>query len=153
MFTVTEAIPVNIPGEPILTRTDVWNGLVAKARDAVPYVEAMSYCTVTNEISPLVFDRDIVFHGEPMAERITLEPENEVTFERLSGSVLGTIWNTIEDEAGELKLRFTFTLEVDGIAAGSPEERAYADRMKGGYIHAVSTTLATIRRNVRLQNR
>jgi Domain of unknown function (DUF1857) len=147
VFTVTDAIPVNVPGEPLLTRSDVWRGLVEKSRNAVPFVDAMSYCQVTKEISPSQFDRDIIFHGEPMKERITLEPESKVTFERLSGSVLGTIWNTIEEERGALMLRFTFTLSVEGIADGSPEERAYADQMTAGYVNAVRTTLATIRKN------
>ena len=147
MFTVTDSIPVNVPGEPILTRSDVWNGLVAKSRNAVPFVDAMSYCQVTEEISPSQFDRDIVFHGEPMKERITLEPESKVTFERLSGSVLGTIWNTIEENDGAFILRFTFTLSVDGIADGSAEERTYSDQMTAGYVNAIRTTLATIRKN------
>jgi hypothetical protein len=150
MFTITESIPVNVPGEPVLDRANVWDGLVAKSRDAVPYVDAMTYCKVVDEISPTVFDRDIEFHGEYMKERITLEPQECVTFERLSGSVLGTIWNTVEENAaGELFLRFTFSLSVSGIAAGSREEQAYAQTMKAGYMRAVATTLATIRRTAR----
>ena len=149
MFTVTHAIPVNVPEEPILTRSDVWRGLVEKSRNAVPFVEAITYCEVIAEISPLQFDREIEFHKEFLKERITLEPESQVTFERLSGTVLGTIWNTIEEDDGALMLRFTFTLSVDGIAGGSAEERAYSERMTAGYVNAVKTTLAAIRENAR----
>ena len=145
MFTVSEVLPVNIAGAPVLTRSDVWNGLVAKARDAVPFVRAMQRCDVIDEISPLQFDREIELHGETLRERITLDPQTRVTFERLSGNVLGTIQNIIEDVDGALFLRFTFTLNVNGMANGSPEERAYADRMKASYLDAVRTTLETIR--------
>jgi hypothetical protein len=88
-----------------------------------------------------------VFRGEPAGERVTFFPREEVRFERLSGATLGTIHNLIEEtDDGALTLRFTFSLEREGIAPGSDEEQAYAREMEGAYLGAVDATLAAIRR-------
>jgi hypothetical protein len=64
--------------------------------------------------------------------------------------VMGTILNEIlEDENGELELRFSFDLELEGAAPGSQEEKDYEETMKGDYAKAVESTLAAIRRWVR----
>ena len=63
---------------------------------------------------------------------------------------MGTILNEIVAmENGETGLRFTFTLDVDGLAGGSPEENEFAQRMSQSYFQGVGTTLAEIRRQVR----
>jgi hypothetical protein len=81
---------------------------------------------------------------------VTLEPEEKVRFERTSGAVLGTILNEIlEDDDGELLLRFSFDLELEGVEPGSAEEKDYEATMKGDYEKAVESTLAAIRRWVR----
>ncbi len=80
----------------------------------------------------------------------TLEPQETVRFERTSGDVLGTILNEIlEDDDGELSLRFSFDLELQGVEAGSAQETEYEATMKGDYEKAVEATLAAIRRWVR----
>src|SRR5713226_3467548 len=147
MIYVTNAVPVNEPGEPALTRGDVWAGLVKKAENALPFVPAMTHCEVLERRGELEFDREIEFRGQHFIERITLEPETRVTFTRLEGEVLGTIANEIgEDEAGDLSLRFSFALVLKGVVPGSVEEAEYAEGMKGDYLKAVEATLAAIRR-------
>lgn len=147
MIHVTNAVPVNEPGEPTLTRSDVWAGLELKANNALPFVPAMTHCEVLERRGELEFDREIEFRGQQFVERITLEPENRVTFTRIAGDVLGTIANEIEeDDAGDLSLRFTFALVLKGVAPGSVEEAEYAEGMKGDYLKAVEATLAAIRR-------
>jgi hypothetical protein len=97
--------------------------------------------------SPLQFVRDIVLRGEKMRELVTLEPETRVTFERLAGPVLGTIFNEIEEDAGgALSLRFSFKLKPEGIAPDSDAERDYARTMESDYMKAVDATLAAIRK-------
>lgn len=82
-----------------------------------------------------------------MRERVTLTAEKQVTFERLSGPVLGTIQNYIDEDAnGELSLRFAFELQPEGMAPGSAEEKEYAANMEKAYLGAVDATLAAIRR-------
>lgn len=151
MFTVSRAMPVNPPdlpdGEPRLNRADVWGGLELKANNALPFVPSITHCVVTERESEHSFVREIEFRGERSHERVTLEPQQRVTFERLDGKVSGRILNEIEDDpdAG-LQLRFTYALEIDGIAAGSREEQEYAAGMEADYLKAVGATLAAVRR-------
>jgi hypothetical protein len=146
MIFVSHALPVNVPDEPRLDRQQVWEGLVLKANNALPFVPAMTYCEVTQRHSDTVFDRDIDFRGQRFTERITLEPPHRVTFTRIAGSVLGTIANEIQSTDDGLALRFSFALVVAGVAGGSAEEQAYADSMTGDYLQAVAATLNAMRR-------
>jgi Domain of unknown function (DUF1857) len=69
-----------------------------------------------------------------------------VKFERTSGRVLGTILNEIiEDGDGDLALKFTFTLSIDGVAAGSAAEEEFTSQMEEGYLMAVRATLMAMR--------
>jgi Domain of unknown function (DUF1857) len=146
MIFVSHTLPVNVPDEPRLGRQQVWEGLVLKANNALPFVPAMTYCEVTQRHSDTVFDRDIDFRGQRFTERITLEPPHRVTFTRIAGPVLGTIANEIIDGNEGLALRFSFALVVTGVAGGSAEEQAYADSMTGDYLQAVAATLNAMRR-------
>ena len=146
MIFVTHRLPVNVPGEPVLDRAAVWDGLVLKASNALPFVPSMTYCEVTDWLSDTVFDRDIDFRGQRFTERITLEAPHRVVFTRTAGPVLGTIANEIEDTAGGLALRFSFALVVAGVAGGTDTEQEYADSMTGDYLKAVAATLNAMRR-------
>ncbi len=152
MIFVTHQLPVNVEGEPRLDRAAVWDGLVLKANNALPFVPSMTYCEVTERYSDTIFDRDIDFRGERFTERITLEPPHRVTFTRIAGPVLGTIVNEIEGAneiegpEDDLKLRFSFALVVEGVEGGSAQEQEYADSMTGDYLKAVAATLNAMRR-------
>lgn len=151
MIFVTHALPVNVPGEPRLNRPNVWDGLVLKANNALPFVPAMTYCEVTRRHCDTVFDRDIALsigqgRGQRFTERITLEAPHRVTFTRIAGPVLGTIANEIEGTDDNLALRFSFALVVCGVEGGSAEEKAYAESMTGDYLKAVEATLNAMRR-------
>lgn len=146
MIFVSHQLPVNEPGEPVLARADVWDGLVMKANNALPFVPSMTSCEVTARHGENSFDRDIDFRGQRMTERITLEPPHRVVFTRIAGPVLGTIANEIEGGADDLRLRFSFALVVIGVESGSAQEQQYADSMTGDYLKAVAATLAAMRR-------
>jgi len=152
MIFVTHQLPVNVPGQPHLDRAAVWDGLVLKANNALPFVPSMTYCEVTQRHSDTVFDRDIDFRGERFTERITLEQPHRVTFTRIAGPVLGTIANEIEGAADDLRLRFSFALVVAGVEGGSAAEQEYADSMTGDYLKAVAATLAAMRRLAEQKN-
>ncbi|WP_433684818.1 SRPBCC family protein [Nocardia sp. CA-119907] len=149
MIYVTHRLPVNEPGEPTLDRIAVWQGLVMKANNALPFVPAMTHCEVTARLDDWTFDREMELFGDRYSERIALQPERRVVFTRLSGPVLGTITNDIEEDAGELFLRFSFALVLGGVQSGSPEESAYADETTTHYIAAVGATLNAMRRVAR----
>jgi hypothetical protein len=146
MIYVSHQLPVNVPGEPVLDQAAVWQGLVLKANNALPFVPSMTYCEVTQRYGDTVFDRDIDFRGARFTERITLEEPHRVVFTRIAGPVLGTIANEIEGGPDDLWLRFSFALVVAGVVAGSPAEREYADSMTGDYLKAVAATLDAMRR-------
>ena len=152
MIFVTHALPVNAPGEPLITRDALWEGLVRKAENALPFVPSMTDCTVTARHSDTVFDRDIVFKGQAFSERITLEHPHRVVFTRIAGPVLGTIANEIEGAESEdgspddLTLRFSFALTVAGEPGGSAGEKAHADQMTDSYRAAVAATLGAVRK-------
>lgn len=148
MFTLTHTIPVNTE-EPALTRGQIWQGLLLKAENPVPFLDAMSACEVIERGDNWLL-RDFTLRGEDMQERVTFEPQERVTFERTRSSAMGTILNEIVPlDDGSMGLRFTFTLDVDGLADGSPEETEYAERMSQSYFQGVGSTLAEIRRQVR----
>jgi hypothetical protein len=143
---VSHSLPVNEAGSPVLRRADVWDGLVLKANNALPFVAAMTECVVTARLSDTVFDRDIVLRGQPHTERITLQEPQRVVFTRIAGPVLGTIANEIEGDDEDLRLRFSFALVVTGVEPGSPEEQEYADGMTADYLKAVASTLDAMRK-------
>jgi len=146
MIFVTHDLPVNVPGEPHLDRAAVWDGLVLKANNALPFVPSMTFCEVTARHGDTVFDRDIEFRGQRFTERIMLEAPHRVVFTRIAGPVLGTIANEIEDSADDLRLRFSFALVIAGVEGGSPAEQEYAESMTGDYLKAVAATLTAMRR-------
>src|SRR6478672_6241324 len=129
MFSVDKAVPVNLnlnPGDPVLTRDQIWEGLLMKAYDAKPFVHLMTKCEVTKEFENGI-ERDIVFRGMDLTERLTFYPKQKVEFVRTRGIEMGAIVNEIlEDEAGGLQLRFAFSLEREDIAPDSPVEREFA---------------------------
>ncbi|MFT3695551.1 MAG: DUF1857 family protein [Kofleriaceae bacterium] len=145
MITLERSVVINPPGtERPITRSEAWHGLVMKADNALPFVPSMTYCKVVERETPTRFVRDIEFRGDKMRERVELFPEKQVTFTRMSGPVLGTINNYIDDTKDGLALRFTFALEVTGA---TPEaEREYGETMKQAYLGAVDATLAAIRK-------
>ena len=149
MIFVTHRLPVNEPGRPRVDRAALWDGLVAKAGNALPFVAAMERCEVVARHDPNTFDREITFRGQDFTERITLEAPHRVVFTRLAGPVLGTIANEIEGGGDDLALRFSFALVVHGVEGGSAAEREYADGMAADYLQAVASTLAAVRRVVR----
>ncbi|MCZ0984792.1 SRPBCC family protein [Streptomyces diastatochromogenes] len=146
MIFVSHVIPVNEAGEPRLDRAAVWEGLVLKANNALPFVPAMSDCRVTERHSDACFDRDIRIRGDAFRERITLEAPHRVVFTRLAGPILGTIANEIEGEGDDMRLRFSFALVLAGTPGNSAAEETYARTMTGDYIQALTATRDAMRR-------
>jgi hypothetical protein len=117
-----------------------------KAQNALPFVPKMEKCDVIEQRENFIL-RDIRFGGDDLREAVTLTPKTKVEFRRVEGRVLGVITNEIlENPAGDLELRFSFELEIDGVEPGSPEERDYESNMRDAYIGAVAATLAAIRK-------
>lgn len=150
MFELSRTIAVNDdPRQPMLTRQDVWAGLLLKANNALPYVPQMQKCEVVEQGAGWLV-RDIVLKGVAMRERVTFEPERRVIFERIGGPEPGRIENTIGvDAGGALTLTFSFSLSKQGLASGSKEERDHFAPMEGMYFGAVASTLDAVRKTAR----
>jgi hypothetical protein len=151
MVHASRTIKVNTdPKEPKLTRALVWRGLVMKAENPLPFVPVITACRIVERQGDERFVREIVDKGDTITEIVTLQPQSTVEFERTSGRVLGTILNEIiEDNDGDLALKFTFRLGVEGIEPDSAAERDFADHMEEGYLMAVAATLKAMRKLAR----
>jgi Domain of unknown function (DUF1857) len=148
MIELSHSVLVNDPADPespVLTRDDVWEGLVMKAENALPFVPKMEKCDVVERRENFVL-RDIRFGGDDLREAVTLTPKTKVQFHRVQGRVLGDITNEIlENSSGELELKFSFALQIEGVESGSAEEQQYEANMKDAYMGAVVATLGAIR--------
>jgi hypothetical protein len=149
MYTLSVSYEVNPPGvAPSLTPAQVWQGLVMKAENALPFVPAMEACRVIERYDD-GFLREIRLRGVMMKERITFTPEIEVLFERIDAQGYdGWITNVISEGPRGPMLTFTFAVGFPGAAPGSDEERAKGDAVRTSYASAVESTLAAVRRLV-----
>jgi hypothetical protein len=148
MYKLSRTIPVNETGQPVLTRQDVWKGLVMKANNALPYVPAMKKCEVVEKGQGWLV-RDILLGEEPLREKVTFEPERRVIFERVMGNEPGRIENVLgEDAQGNLTLTFSFSLTRKGMEGNPEAEKKHFAPMEGMYFNAVASTLAAVRRMV-----
>lgn len=147
MISLSNAVPVNTSADDVqLDWDDVWRGLLWKAENPMPFVPSITRCEVVERTRD-GFLREILDFGEPIRELVTVEPKRRITFERLTGRIVGTIVNEIEKDAnGHVSLRFTFALEIKGAEPDGPEEKEVRTKMGAGYLNAVHTTLAAVRR-------
>lgn len=134
-------------GEPKLTRSDIWRGLVMKAENALPFVPGMAKCDVVERTDKGIV-RDIVFRGEDARERITFYPEEKVVFVRETGNVDGFIVNEVLGDNDNLRLRFSFALQMIDAPSGSAQEKEFRAVMERDYLKAVDATLGAIRQMV-----
>jgi hypothetical protein len=145
MIYVSKEIAVNERGQPKLSRSDVWKGLVMKADNALPFVPGMAKCDVIERTAKGLV-RDIVFRGEDARERITFYPEEKVVFLRLSGNADGFIVNEVLGGDDDLRLRFSFALQLVDAPSDSAKEREFREVMERDYLKAVDATLGAIRK-------
>ena len=148
MIELSRSLSVDDGTGPRLTVDDVWDGLVEKAANPLPYVDSITACTVRERFDDGLV-RDVVVLGRPVREVVTFYPKQRVHYVRTHGLARGTVDNEITlDDAGQPTLSFTFRIVVDGVAAGSAEEEQLAAGMQQDYLAAVGTTLAAVRRRV-----
>ncbi len=149
MIYSTATVPVNPPGETVLTRAQVWAGLELKARDAREFLPPglCTRCHVIEE-SATHFVREATIGGAALREIITLEPQNKVTFFQATGPREGAIVNELFEAAdGTLQLRFYCYLGLRGKQPNGPEEQDEQARFDGenGYRAALGSTLKRTR--------
>lgn len=135
--------------DPVLSRAQVWAGLLRKAHNGTRFIPAMTHCEVV-EVKESGLVRDVTIGGAAARERVTFYPLRKAVYARLSGPADGLIVNEILEMAdGELKLRFSFALQLKEVDSGTDAERRLSATLCEGYFSAVDTALAEIRRAVR----
>jgi len=149
MIYSTATLPVNAPGQTPLTRSQAWEGLVQKARDARLFFPP-DECTRSEivEESPSHLVREATILGSDLTEIITFEANTKITFFQAISPREGAIINELfEDERGELQLRFYGYLGLRGKVPNGPEEQAaqaWMDSEKG-FKSAIQSTLKRTR--------
>jgi hypothetical protein len=116
-----------------------------KADNALPFVPGMAKCDVIERTANGLV-RDIVFRGEDAREKITFYPEEKVVFLRLSGNADGFIVNEVLGDNDNLRLRFSFALQLVDASSDSAKEREFREVMERDYLKAVDATLGAIRK-------
>jgi hypothetical protein len=150
MIYSTATVPVNPQGELALTREQLWQGLVLKARDARPFLPpgACTKCEVVVDAKDYII-REATIMGDDLSEIITFEPQTKVSFFQRTGPREGVIVNQIlEDEKGALLLKFYCLIGLRNHESGSreeQEEQAQMDSDDRGYKAALRSTLARTR--------
>jgi hypothetical protein len=150
MIYSTATVAVNPPGEPPLTREQLWTGLVLKARDARLFLPEgfCTRCTVVAEGNGFIV-REAVILNDELTEIVTFAPQRKLSFHQVKSPREGVIVNEIlEDDAGALLLRFYAYLGLVGVEPGSEQERqvqAVLDSEDRGYKAGVLSTLARTR--------
>ncbi|MEH2541675.1 MULTISPECIES: AtaL-like protein [unclassified Bradyrhizobium] len=143
------ATVVNPQGATPLTRAQVWNGLVLKARDARQFLppNLCTRCEVVEESAKHIV-REATIAGDDLREIIALEPETKVTFFQATGPREGAIINELfEDEAGALQLKFYCYTGLRGKTPFGREEQAEQAQFDSdtGYKAALLSTLKRTR--------
>jgi acetylaranotin biosynthesis cluster protein L len=149
MIFSTATVPVNPSGQGKLTREQVWAGLVLKAKDARLFLPpgACIKCEVVPEGTDFIVREAVIMSDEP-TEIITFAPKQKVSFHQFKSPREGVIVNEIlEDEDGELQLKFYGYLGLVGVTPSEKErqEQAFLDSGDHGYKAALLSTLARTR--------
>jgi len=154
MIYSTATVPVNPEGELSLTRDQLWQGLVLKARDAKLFLPpgVCTKCDVVVDGDEVII-REATIMGADLAEIITFEPQTKVCFHQFKGPREGVIVNQIlEHDDGSLHLKFYCLIGLRNAEPGSEaeqKEQAMMDSEDRGYKRALLSTLARIRTLVR----
>ena len=129
-----------------VTRDQIWDALVVKAKNANRFVPAISKCEVIEEGDDYIV-RDAIIDGIPNREKATFYPEEKVIFERVISPEMGTIHNVIEEgEDGDLWLTFSMDLTLPGVPDGSPFHKETEHYMSTSYVNAFQNVVDALRR-------
>ncbi len=147
MYTSSSTIEVNPPNaRTVLMPDQVWEGMLAKARNPVGIVPGATNPEIVEEY-PDGFLRRMAVHGQVIRERITISPSVQVLYTRVaSPGDEGFIANTLSDLDGRPMLTFAVAVSVSGAAAGSAEEQEGGLKLTQDYRSAMRTVLDRARK-------
>lgn len=129
-------IQINDPANPLIvsmSRETLWNGLMHRVEDSVPFLPGLERCTIVERTGEWLL-RELDFGPAMIRDRVTLVEQQWVRFEILPSPAHagGSLTITIEEPEPEcLFLRFTYQTTL--AENGNPEERAYSEYVKSAY--------------------
>ena len=144
-------VQINDPLNPLidpLTRSQVWRGLVRRAKQPKAFVETLDACEI-NVFSELVLTRALTFGRLVIHDQVTLTPEDSVRYDIEASSEVpgGTLLKTIE-EPGPEQLFVRFAYDTRAIEGGPPREAFYDEYVKEAYVEADIDSIMTIRKMI-----
>ena len=142
-------VQINDPHNPLidpLTRSQLWRGLVRRAKQPKEFVETLDACEI-NVYSELVFTRTLTFGRLVIHDQVTLTPEESVRYDIEASREVpgGTLSMTIE-EPGQEQLFVRFAYDTRAIEGGPPREAFYDEYVKQAYVEADVDSIMTIRK-------
>lgn len=140
-------VVVNDPANPliaVLTREEVWFGLLCRVEDSRAFLPGLEACRVL-ERSETEFVRELDFGSVVIRDRVTLQPMEWVRFEseRTAEHPGGSLTIGIEEPAPEtMVLRFSY---ATSLADRASDDARYAEFVKSAYHQSDIDTLRVIR--------
>ena len=142
-------VQINDPLNPLidpLTRSQLWRGLVRRAKQPKEFVETLDACEI-NVYSELVFTRTLTFGRLVIHDQVTLAPEESVRYDiEASREVPGGILSMTIEEPGLEQLFVRFAYDTRAIEGGPPREAFYDEYVKQAYVEADVDSVMTIRK-------
>lgn len=143
MLKFEHIIQVNDPDSdiPLLTRTQLWEGLVLRARRPDKFNNSLK--VTIDEFSEEEFERIIDVGGDRFYERVRLYPDHSIhtqTMEEYEQIDAESITELEEPEEGYLFVRFRYRREVEDA-----ESVNIAEHLKSAYLQTDRDAIALIR--------
>lgn len=133
------------PAAAVLSREEVWFGLLCRAEDARPFLPGLETCTIV-ERNDETLVRDLDFGQVVIRDRVSFRAlewicfESDATAQHAGGSLTISIE---EPEDGMLFLRFRYSTGLPEARSG--EEAKYASIVRSAYHASDLDTLKVIR--------
>jgi len=129
-------IAITDPGNPLvvpLTREQIWNGLLQRVENPLPFLPGLESCAILERNSEALL-RELDFGPATLRDRVTTEEAQWVRFDIVPSATTagGSLTITIEEpQPAFLFLRFAYRTAL----ASDPdsEERAYVEYIKSAY--------------------
>ena len=145
-------IAITDPDNPLvvpLTREQIWNGLLQRVENPLPFLPGLESCAILERTSEALL-RELDFGPATIRDRVTMAEAQWVCFDIVPSpsSAGGSLTINIEEpQPGFLFLRFAYRTAL--ASTPDSEERAYLEYVKSAYHHSdvdcvrIIRTLAT----------
>jgi hypothetical protein len=129
-------IAITDPGNPLvvpLTREQIWNGLLQRVENPLPFLPGLESCAILERTSEALL-RELDFGPATIRDRVTMAEAQWVCFDIVPSpsSAGGSLTINIEEpQPGFLFLRFAYRTAL--ASTPDSEERAYLEYVKSAY--------------------